>query len=239
MHDPQRILNFPGLLNARDLGGYPTTDGAQSRWRSLVRADDLVQLTTAGLEAMGEFGIATVIDLRWPEEAAKSPSPIARNLPHVRYHRISLLVGNETDWQGVKLDAVKEMWKCAVLEHTRAELKQVLQVIASAPAEPLLFHCVAGKDRTGIIAALLLTLADVVPDAIAYDYAVSGEHLRDAYVERYPDLDPGYIAEAVRCPEQGVYNMLAYLQERGGVCAYLQEIGLSEPEIDRLRARLR
>lgn len=239
MHDPRRVLNFPALLNARDLGGYPTIDGATTKWRSLLRADDLVQLTPEGIEALECFGVGTVIDLRWPNEARRSPTPISGALPHVNYRRISLLVGNETDWQGVRLDCPKERWKCAVLEHTRAELREVLQVIADAPPAPLLFHCVAGKDRTGIISALLLTLADVEPAAIAYDYAVSGENLLAPYLARYVDEDPAAIEQAVRCPEQGVYNMLEYLGQRGGVRGYLRAIGLTDLAVERLRARLR
>ncbi len=239
MHDSRRVLNFPALLNARDLGGYPTIDGDTTKWRSLLRADDLVQLTPEGIDALGRFGVSTVIDLRWPEEAKESPSPISTALPHVSYRRISLLVGNSTDWQGVRLDCAKEMWKCAVLEHTRAELQQVLQAISEASSEPLLFHCVAGKDRTGVISALLLTLADVTPEAIAYDYAVSGPNLLDAYVRRYSEVDRMEIEQSVRCPEEGVYNMLDYLEQRGGIRAFLEEIGLLPEEIARLRARLR
>jgi protein-tyrosine phosphatase len=113
-----------------------------------------------------------------------------------------------------------------------------LQVIAASSPGPLLFHCVAGKDRTGLIAALMLALADVVPDAIAYDYALSGENLREAYLRRYADCDPAEILEVVRCPEQGVHNMLEYLARVGGIRAYLEQIGLQAAEIEQLRARL-
>jgi protein tyrosine/serine phosphatase len=115
----------------------------------------------------------------------------------------------------------------------------VLNVIADAAAEPLLFHCVAGKDRTGLVAALLLALADVEPDAIAADYAASTRHLTDAYLLRYPDLEREEIFEALRCPEEGVHNMLAYLAQYGGAAGYLRVIGLSDARIARLRARLR
>lgn len=239
MHDARRILQFPELLNARDLGGYPTLDGERTRWRSLLRADDLVQLTPAGVEAMAEFGVETVVDLRWPEEVETSPHPIPRDLKHVRYHQVSLLAGSVAEWVPLQVGCSKEMWKCAVLEHTRSELKAVLRTIASASPGPLLFHCVAGKDRTGIIAALLLALADVLPDAIAYDYAASTAQLRAAYLERYAGSDPAEIIEAVRCPEEGVHNMLEYLAKFGGARGYLEEIGLSAEEIARLRARLR
>lgn len=63
---------FPCLLNLRDLGGYPTADGAITRRRSLLRADDLAQLSPQGLAALADFGLETVLDLRWPEEAVYS-----------------------------------------------------------------------------------------------------------------------------------------------------------------------
>jgi len=239
MYDQKRLLDFPSLLNARDLGGYPTLGGSRTRWRSLLRADDLVQLTPAGVQALADFGIETVVDLRWPEEVAQSPNPVPRDLKHVRYEQISLLARTPDEWRERSKDSAKEFWKCAVLEHTRSELKEVLQIIAAASPGPLLFHCVAGKDRTGLIAALMLALADVVPDAIAYDYAVSAENLREAYLERYADGDPAAILEAVRCPEEGVHNMLKYLADAGGIRAYLEQIGLRREEIERLRARLR
>ena len=239
MEDPRRILHLPGLLNARDLGGYPTQDGAETRWRSLVRADDLVQLAPEGIAALADYGIRTVIDLRWPGEVSAAPHPIPRDLKHVEYHQVSLLMATENEWGERIAGCTKEMWKCAVLDHTRPQLKRVLQVIAAADPKPLLFHCVAGKDRTGLVAALLLALANVVPEAIAYDYVASGDRLREAYVQRYPQFDPEQVAEFVRCPEEGVYNMLDYLARLGGPRAFLHEIGLSGEEIDRLYTRLR
>lgn len=230
---------FPSLLNARDLGGYPTVDGAMTRRRSLLRTDDLAQLSRAGLRALAEYGIETVLDLRWPGEIATAPSPVPRELPAVRYVSVSLLTENPEDWMALCGRCTKEQWKCAVLERVRPQLKRALGVIAAAGPGPLLFHCVAGKDRTGVIAALLLALAEVVPDAIAADYVASTGNLRDAYLRRYRDGDPAAIIETVRCPEQAVYNMLDYLDRAGGAHAYLRGIGLEEAEIVRLRARLR
>jgi protein-tyrosine phosphatase len=239
MHDSRRLLNFPQLLNARDLGGYPTVDGARTRWRSLLRADDLAQLTPSGVRAIAEYGVETIVDLRWSEEVAARPSPVTRELSHIHYRRISLLAQTEAEWRMLSTHCTKEMWKCVVLERSRAELGEVLRVIANASPGPLLFHCVAGKDRTGIIAALLLALADVEPHAIAYDYAASTEQLREAYLQRYAGEDPEGILEAVRCPEEGVHNMLDYLGKLGGTRGYLEHIGLADAEITRLRKRLR
>jgi len=234
----ERIVSIPPLLNARDLGGHPTTDGARTKFRSLLRSDDLAQLTAEGIAALAELGVETVVDLRWAEELEYAPNP-ARDIQHIRYRHISLLANTSDEWRTFSEDYAKEKWKLAVLEHVRAELRDVLRAIAESSPGALLFHCFAGKDRTGIIAALLLALADVEPDSIAQDYALSADQLRDAYLARYKETDPAKIIETVRCPEEGVHNMLAYLERCGGIRAYLAEIGLSLDEIQRLRARLR
>jgi protein-tyrosine phosphatase len=230
---------FPSLLNARDLGGNPTTDGAVTRSRSLVRADDLAQLSPEGFEALADYGIATVLDLRWPEEIAAAPSPVPLLLPNIRYLTVSLLADSPADWIARGGICAKERWKCTVLERLQPQLREALAAIAAAGPGPLLFHCVAGKDRTGVIAALLLALADVAPAAIAADYAASAGNLRDGYLSRYRDSDPAEIIESLRCPEAAVHNMLAYLDHAGGTRAYLGGIGLDAAEIARLRARLR
>jgi protein-tyrosine phosphatase len=238
LHDPRRVLSVPSLHNIRDLGGYPTADGAATRWRSLLRADDPAQLTPAGLQALEELGLETVIDLRWPEEVAASPSPLPRR-PRIRYRHISLLAQSQQTWGRLSGEGPKENWKCLVLTHVAAELREVLLAIAESTPGPLLFHCVAGKDRTGVIAALLLALADVTPEAVAYDYAVSAEHLREAYLTRYANRDRAEILEALRGPPEGAHRMLDYLESRGGIRNFLRRIGLSEPHIVQLRARLR
>ncbi len=128
-----------------------------------MRADDLAQLKAEGLRALETHGIRTVLDLRWPEEAARDPNPVPQALPHVHFVQVSLLTHTEEEWRLRSRDVAKELWKCSVLEHVRHELRRALAVIAQAPPGTLLFHCVAGKDRTGLIAALLLALADVEP----------------------------------------------------------------------------
>ena len=235
----QQSPRFDNLLNLRDLGGHPTTDGALTRSRSLLRSDDLSQLTPQGLQALEEFGVETVIDLRWPEEAARHPSPVPQSLPRVRFQRISLLLHSEEEWQLRSKQVSKEAWKSLVLEQLGPELARVLRAIAAAPAGPLLFHCVAGKDRTGLLAAVLLALADVRPEVIAADYAVSAQNLREGYLKRYAATSPQRILEILRCPEEGSHRMLAFLASAGGVPAYLQGIGLTAREIRQLRGRLR
>jgi len=98
------------------------------------RADDLAQLTAEGVRALADYGVESVVDLRWPEEAALHPSPVPAALPQVRYQRISLLTHTEDEWRLRSRDVVKELWKCEVLEHVRVELHHVLGAIAAAPA---------------------------------------------------------------------------------------------------------
>jgi protein-tyrosine phosphatase len=235
----QRRLEFPGLLNARDLGGYPTLDGALTRWRSLIRADDLAQLTPQGVDALRDYGVTTVLDMRWADEARRYRSKVRELLPAVRYVHLPLLTSSEDEWRRRSGEVDKETWNCVALRQVRPELRQAFAVIADAPPGPLLFHCVAGKDRTGLIAALLLAFAEVTPEAIANDYAASGANLRDGYLKRYADSDPAHVLEAIRCPEQGVHNMLSFLDAAGGVRAWFAGLGLTRRQLATLRARLR
>src|SRR5256885_16187904 len=110
MHDQKRLLHFPNLLNARDLGGYPTVDGTHTRWRSLVRADDLAQLTAEGVRALVDYGIESVVDLRWPDGADLHPSPVPAGRPHVRYKCIALLMHTEDEWRRWRWCVASVLW---------------------------------------------------------------------------------------------------------------------------------
>ncbi|HUI60649.1 MAG TPA: tyrosine-protein phosphatase, partial [Steroidobacteraceae bacterium] len=168
-----------------------------------------------------------------------NPSPLAAGGTVIRYRHVSLLTSTPAEWRAISKGCEKEFWKCVVLERAQPQLREVLQAIAAAPPAPLLFHCVAGKDRTGLVAALLLALADVEPEAIAQDYSASTRLLSDPYLKRYADVDPADVLENVRCPEAGVHNMLAFLKSQGGIRTYLRDIGLGRADIQRLRSRLR
>lgn len=232
-------LSFAGLLNARDLGGYPTRSGARTRSRSLLRTDDLCRLTPEGARALLDYGVRSVIDLRWPEELRTRPSLFQRGTDGVQYTHVSLLDGSEAAWQARSPGVPKERWNCVVLDLCGLEIARTLRAVATAPWGVVAFHCAAGKDRTGAIASLLLAAADVEPDAIAEDYAISSEYIRDAYLAAHPRENWDAVLEDVRCPPEQVYNMLEHLETRyGGIQSYLRSVGLSDPEITRIRERL-
>lgn len=233
-----RHLTFPNLLNVRDLGGCRRRDGGQTRTHALVRADDLSRLTHEGVQALLAYGITTVIDLRWPADANILPNLFHTTPTLVSHQHISLLGASLDTWRSIRPQVPKEQFNCITLDYAQNEIRAVLQAIAAAPPGGVLFHCVSGKDRTGLIAALLLTLADVEPDEIVLDYTCSTENLEAAYLAAFPDEQEA-TRERVRCPPEQITNMLAYLNDRyGGVADYLHTIGVTAGELVQLQARL-
>lgn len=236
IHHP---LVFPHLLNIRDLGGYPTQDGMLTRRESLIRADELSRLTPEGAQALWEYGVRTVIDLHWPYEVKARPVIFQEALQHINYVPISLLGPDEMPWRLLRPQATKALWNCVVLDYAKAQICEVMRTIGAAQAGAVLFFCESGKDRTGLIAALLLALADVEPDVIAHDYALTTENLRAAYLAANPN-EIAATLERVRCPPARISNLLAHLAEHyTDAAGYLHDIGLRESEISLLRGRLR
>lgn len=188
---------------------------------------------------MLDYGVRTVIDLRWPAEAGAHPTIFQIDPGEVRYIHISLLGASEAEWRSFRPQVSKERWNCMVLDYAQPGIRQALEAIAQAPAEGLLFHCLAGKDRTGIIAALLLALAEVELQEIVDDYTLSTENLREApFIINAADRAAAL--EGLKCPPEQIHNMMAHLNDHyGGTSNYLRGIGLSEDEIRQVRERLR
>jgi len=232
-------LAFPNLLNARDLGGYPLKTGGQTLHKALLRSDELGRLNSEGVQSLMDYGVRTIIDLRWPAEAESYPSFFQLTPGPVRYVHISLLGKSEAVWRVLRPAVTKEMWNSVVLDYVQPQIRDVMRTVAQAPTGSILFHCQSGKDRTGIIAALLLVLAEVEPEAIADDYGLTTHNLFEAYLaEAQPD-EYEAVRERVRCPPEQIHNMLAHLEKNyGGLANYFLKIGLEENEIERIRGRL-
>ena len=237
---PQRHLPIQGTYNVRDLGGYAAT-GGETRWGRLLRADALHRLDDHGIEAMLAKGITTVIDLRHGDELTHQPNPFDGH-PAVAYHNVSLLDGLAPSLLQDG-DVLLELYKLALTQRQPA-LATVLQIIADAPPGAVLFHCTAGKDRTGIVAALLLGLVGVDADLIVEDYALTAGYLAPIMAE----ITAGAVARGAdpvgfqRLLLSEPATMLATLDfitaEFGSVSAYIQRIGLDDTTMDRLRNRL-
>lgn len=237
-----RDLDWPGCVNVRDLGGLPTTDGGQTRAGVLYRSDLLYRLTPAGRDAFLAAGVRTIVDLRTAGELTRRPSPFASDGDGQgpRYLQHSL--------QGQD-PAVEERMRAAdslagvyvvILEDAALHVAAVLRAIAQHDDGPLVFHCHGGKDRTGIVAALLLSLADVPDALIAADYGYTTARNLAAYDALLAENGKPFGPNDLVAPPEAMQDVLNHLRATyGDVRGYLRHIGLSEAELAQLRARLR
>ena len=238
-----RLLEWEGCLNARDLGGYATGDGRETRWGAVVRSASLAALTEAGRAALADYGVRAIVDLRLPAELADDPNPFAEPGDHgIAYTNVSFV-----DPAAAPPDAVSTLAEdyLQMLDRYRQGVAEAMTAVARAPDGAVLIHCAAGKDRTGLISALLLGLVDVPAETIAADYAMTAELLRpreEAWLAACPPEERAerraMIARYAPTAEV-MLAVLAGLSERyGGVEPYLAEAGVSRADLERLRERL-
>lgn len=241
-----RVLAVPGAMNIRDLGGYRTTAGHITRWRSLLRGDSPHLIMPEGAEALRAAGLSSVVDLRSPDEAAAEPNPLAA-LATVSYAARPLFDDLAPTLQGVVArasgDLLLDLYQEA-LDGRSGAVADALTAIAKAPPGAVLFHCTAGKDRTGIIAALLLGAAGVDRADIVADYALTGPRIAplvERLLARTRDNggDPVAHARFLRCDADTMAATLNHIDRRhGSVPGYLADIGMDRAGIDALRGRL-
>jgi protein-tyrosine phosphatase len=240
---PSRTLDFEGCVNFRDLGGYRTSDGRSVAWRRLFRADGLNKLSPADLVAMTELGLTTVIDLRTLDEAEQRGSFPVDEVP-VRYVGLPL-----TD----VLPATEELpdWKEAAYVATRygamvtdggPVLTEAIHVLASGDALPAVMHCSAGKDRTGVLSALVLAFLGVPDETIVEDYALSAAamgRLLERLKAEYPDAADQverYAPAILHVVPETMEQFLASIRlEYGSYDELAESLGVVEA-MDRLRA---
>ena len=191
---------------------------------------------------MVAYGVTTVIDLRSESEVASSPGPFAApasNGVRPAYLHMPLI----DDATMLKLSKASNMFDryLMMLEHRQAAFGQVFRTLAQAEGT-VVFHCFAGKDRTGMVAAMSLVLAGVEVDAIAADYAETDSQMAARYEEWLAAASPERLHEMrddLRCPPERIVGVLDHLQQRwGGAEAYLGAAGVLATDIARLQGRL-
>ncbi len=184
-----RHVELAGCCNFRDLGGYAARDGRRSRWRRLFRSDGLTQLTGDDLAILARLGITSVIDLRTPLEVRTRGR---FDQPGVAYYHLPLsdsLPGAEQApaWHDAAFVAAR--YRRMVAEGASA-LRQVLHLLADPATYPAVFHCSVGKDRTGVLAAVVLGLLGVPDEVIVWDFTLSRRpmhELADRLRRQYAD----------------------------------------------------
>ena len=252
-NEPTRRLHWEACYNARDLGGYATADGGRTRWGAFVRADNMSRLTPAGQSALIDYGVRTIIDLRGASELTIDVNPFATSSDDP-YHPVylNLPLGLGADRAGIRaVEAAAEGDDGSLLELGRQVLDHywrgiagIMRAIAAAPEGAVLFHCHAGKDRTGLVAALLLALAGVPNATIVEDYALSQVCLRPIFEQRLgQEPDPvrrERLARMIGAAPETMLGVLAHLDARhGGAERYLRAAGVADRDLERLRRRIR
>ncbi|MER6913571.1 tyrosine-protein phosphatase [Streptomyces sp. NPDC000594] len=241
---PGRHIAFDHLHNFRDLGGYRSADGRTVAWSTLYRADSLAKLGDGDedRERFRRLGIRTVIDLRYPWEIeAKGRVPETHPF---RYENLSI---EHRPYDQAEIDPDIDPWRYLadrfgeVTEDGAGEIRQVIEVIADTEG-PVVFHCASGKDRTGLIAALVLTLLEVDDEQILADFALT-ERATDRLIADWHRAHPGRVLRWPgygRAPATVMRLVLADLAARyGSVPGYLTDrVGVSPTTVQALRDRL-
>ncbi|MEI8238823.1 MAG: tyrosine-protein phosphatase [Actinomycetota bacterium] len=245
--DPRRLVQLDAVHNFRDMGGYPTYDGHTTRWGRLFRADGLYRLTGIDLDRVRELGLHTVIDLRTAAEVDERGT-----FPHlehpVHFHHVPIIDETWNPEDVVDTDDAAEFLETAyvaMLEEGPDRFAQAIRTLCVPGAFPAVFHCAAGKDRTGMLAMLLLGAVGVEDDYIIADYALTEagmQRFRDWAMREFPEMaarwaeTPAVFSAAV--PE-AMMRMIGHVRrDYSSIANFVRELGVSDQEITQLRAEL-
>lgn len=259
-----RWIELEGVVNMRDLGGLPTSDGGVIRERRLIRSDNLQDLTPAAVDRIvGELGVTDVIDLRsMLEHRLTGEGPLRTT--ELTHHHHSLVVEAADDqdtvdaalalrWQPDGSDGRPKPVRDATfwgrhytgyLDRRPDSVLAALDAVSRAPGAAIV-HCAAGKDRTGTVVGLALSVAGVPDEEIVADYVLSAERI-EQIMERLVDVAPyssslrTHTVDEQRPRAEAIEAVLTTLrEERGGADGWLREHGWTDEDLGRLRARLR
>ena len=240
MYQSLRRLSLTGAYNVRDLGGYRSLAGGSVCYGRFLRGDSLHDLTDGDVDLLLDYGVRTVIDLREPGESMQEPGRLNGD-SGVVVHHVPLLAALAPALGGTLPTNLGETYLLCS-RHCTTAIRAIFELLAGADGG-VLFHCVVGKDRTGIVAALLLELAGVPREAILADYAASGAFLQplvERLVRQY-ELDPatGVHPDFLVCEPANMARLLDTLNhEHGGAESYLRNLGVSEGALERLKSRI-
>lgn len=246
---PARTVPLTGVFNFRDLGGYPARDGRSVRWRTLYRADGLDRLTSDDVEQLRPLGLRSVVDLRMEHELADRGRFPVEAYP-VAFHHVSVI---DRTWD--KDDAIATQMPAADFLHARymemladagPRFANAVRVLASADALPAVFHCAAGKDRTGLLAMLVLGAIGVGNDNIVEDYALTSANMDAFRAAAAEDPNPVRAEAMAKTPviffasdPEAMARVLADITAaHGSVPQYLRSIGVTDDVFAALETQL-
>ncbi|HKA84694.1 MAG TPA: tyrosine-protein phosphatase [Acidimicrobiales bacterium] len=243
----ERLVRFDTCFNFRDLGGYETADGGRVRWRMLYRADTLHRLDGDDLNLFLDLGLRSVVDLRSQNELDDHGRIRHDGAPIVHHVPVIDVVGGP---KRVIERAPDETWSVgegyvAMADEGRRAIGEAVSLLAHPGALPAVFHCTAGKDRTGILAAIILSALGVRDEDIVDDYMMTDQSraARNAYLQVH---EPDYYAFLTNLPDSvremqadAMPTLLAWMRGRyGSATAYLLASGVDERRLTALKADL-
>jgi protein-tyrosine phosphatase len=240
---PDRAVPLQGASNFRDLGGYPGHDGRRIRWRRLFRSAHLGALTAADQATLASMQLAHVVDFRGTAERAAAPNRLPGVAEHslaieptVVQHMDALVAAGRTLNGALVSELMCDLYR-GLVRHQADRFAELFERLLSAEA-PLVFHCTAGKDRTGIAAALVLFALGVPRDVVRSDYLLTNQLFQHPPLPRN-DTPPEALAVLWRVQDGFLDAALQVIDdEHGGVDRYLRgRLGLSDAALDALAAR--
>ena len=234
-------LSLVGAINFRDLGGYHTTDGRRTRFGRVFRSNSLQELAKEDLQTIRErLGLVTVLDLRSTREIARDGLGPLEHEP-LRYVNLPMLQ-DKREYQPGRIETGLVDRYLSYLHFARENVVKALETIAEA--QPVVFHCSAGKDRTGVLAALVLGCVGVEPEMVISDYAAK-HHIREEIIE-FLRRRPSYAERLNELPSSALDSeprtmreFLHLLEERyGGARSWALSAGVGETTLRRLETTL-
>jgi protein tyrosine/serine phosphatase len=237
-----RNLAISSTYNFRDVGGYAGLGGRTVRWRRLFRSDSLHRIARADTEAFAELGVRTVVDLRRPDEITKFGR--VPEYDGLVYHNHVI---KHLDWETVEYrpDTVRPRWLADrylnFAEEGRDGIAATLAIIAEEDRAPVVVHCMAGKDRTGVTLALVLALLGVSDDDITADYALTAPAM-SGLTEYLMRTNPEAVEGKQHMYDSPAEAMGLFLDDlralHGSVLDYVIDIGLTDEQVARMRDHL-
>jgi protein-tyrosine phosphatase len=243
-----RHIKFENVINFRDLGGYRARDGYTVAWRRLFRSGEFRDMTENDLSLLtGEIGLTSVIDLRSSMEIEHRGVGLIAEAD-IRYHNISFIAGGNREEDERLFKEITNMGQFYVhlVRHSEfgGRIVNALEIIAEPENHPLVFHCAIGKDRTGILAAVLLSVLGVRDEDIIEDYTLSTPYMEELLrqINSNPEMAknieplPHYFWEAT--PESMSLFLSTLRREYGSVIDYLKAQGAEPSLVQRLEKAL-
>lgn len=237
-----RFLPLAGTLNTRDLGGLPVSGGGYTLSGRLLRSDAPFELTDADLDLLASLPLTTVVDLRQEMEIARDVSRLTR-LPGVAVHNVEVwgYIDEAGDQPADRFDITA--FYIAALNHAPKAFAETTRLLAEAEGVAL-FHCTAGKDRTGLVAALLLEAVGVDRQTIIDDFALTHDRIGPLRIRLLADAEQRGIPRTdferlLGATPDLLEPALAHLDARfGGAVDYLAAAGVSDETFAALSRKL-